>query len=81
MQTIRLQDLTPEVYTSESRDFQILCRLYDSSFNAIKYDTDSMKYLTDSRYIRSGMLPLLQTKLGMFTVGSIVIFFILNTII
>ena len=28
-----------------------------------------------------GFLNLLQTKLGMFTVGSIVIFFILNTII
>lgn len=71
MQTIRLQDLTPEVYTSESRDFQILCRLYDSIFNAIKYDTDSMKYLTDSRYIRSGVLPLLQTKLGFLTKKSL----------
>ena len=67
MQTIRAQNLIPEVYTDESRDFQILCRLYDSIYNGIKYDADSIKYIVDARNIQSGLLPLLQTKLGFLT--------------
>lgn len=71
METIRLQNLTPEVYTDESRDFQILCRLYDSIFNGIKHDADSIEYLTDTRFIKSNVLPLLQTKLGFFSKKNI----------
>lgn len=71
MDTIRFQNLTPEVYTDESRDFQVLCRLYDSIFNGIKYDTDSIKYIVDSKNIQSGLLPLLQTKLGFLTKKSL----------
>lgn len=67
MNTIRLQNLIPEVYTEESRDFQVLCRLYDSIFNGIKYDADSIKYITDTKFIQSSLLPLLETKLGFFT--------------
>ena len=71
METIRTQRLVPEVYTDESRDFQIFCRLYDSLFNGIKYDTDTIKYIVDTRNIQAGMLPLLQTKLGFFTKKSL----------
>ena len=71
MDTIRFQNLIPEVYTDESRDFQILCRLYDSIFNGIKYDTDSIKYIVDSKNIQSSLLPLLQTKLGFLTKKSL----------
>lgn len=67
MQTIRVQNLVPEVYTDESRDFQLFCRLYDSLFNGIKFDTDTIKYIVDTRNIQASMLPLLQTKLGFFT--------------
>ena len=67
MQTIRLQNLTPNVYTDESRDFQVLCRLFDSVFNGIKYDSDTIKYIVDTKNIQSSLLPLLQTKLGFLT--------------
>jgi len=67
MQTIRFQNLTPETYPAESRDFQLLCRLYDSIYNGVKYDTDSIIYLLDTWKIQSNMLPLLQTKLGFFS--------------
>ena len=67
MRTIRFQDMTPEVYTDESRDFQILCRLHDSIWNGVKFDAETIKYIIDSRNIQSGLLPLLQTKLGFLT--------------
>lgn len=67
MDTIRLQNMVPNAYIDDSRDFQLLCRLYDSIFNGIKFDTDTIKYINDSQLIRSNLLPLLQTKLGFFT--------------
>lgn len=67
MQTIRFQNLTPEAYPNESRDFQLLCRLYDSIYNGVKFDADSIIYLTDTWKMQSNALPLLQTKLGFFS--------------
>lgn len=67
MEVIRLQKETPEVYTAQSRDFQLLCRLYDCVINSIKFDVDSIKKITDTRKIRTNLLPLLQTKLGFFS--------------
>ena len=63
----RVQNNTPRVYYNESRDFQLIGRLYDCIINGIKHDIDSTSYLTDSKLIRSTMLQLLQTKLGFFT--------------
>ena len=63
----RVQTNTPRVYYNESRDFQVLGRLYDCVINGVKYDIDSMSYLTDSRKIRARVLQLLQTKLGFLT--------------
>lgn len=64
---IRLQNKVPPVYVEKSRDFQLLCRAYDIAFNAIKFDIDTTKKLTDTHLCRSNMLSLLQTKLGFFT--------------
>lgn len=64
---IRLQDKTPEVYCAESRDFQLLCRLYDCVLNGIKFDIDTIPDILDSMTCRASMLQLLQTKLGFFT--------------
>ena len=67
MKVIRLQDETPEVYTSQSRDFQLLCRVYDCLINSIKFDVDSIKKISSTRDIRTNLLPLLQTKVGFFS--------------
>lgn len=67
MEVIRLQNETPEVYTAQSRDFQVLCRAYDVLINSTKFDVDSIKKISDTSKIRSNMLPLLQTKLGFFS--------------
>ena len=67
MKVIRLQNETPEVYSMQSRDFQLLCRLYDCVINSIKFDVDGIKKITDTSKIRSNLLPLLQTKLGFFS--------------
>jgi hypothetical protein len=40
---LRTEDLTPEVYYKESRDFQYFGRLYDVIFNYIKCNVDLMK--------------------------------------
>lgn len=40
---LRTEDLTPEVYYKESRDFQYFGRLYDIIFNYIKCNVDLMK--------------------------------------
>lgn len=61
---IKFQNLLPGVYTSESRDFQILCRACDVLFNGAKYDIDSMISTLETSNIRNTLLPLLKTKLG-----------------
>ena len=67
MEVIRLQNKTPSVYTEESKDFQLLCRLYDCIVNGVKFDVDTMQYITDSAMCRTNILQLLQTKVGFFT--------------
>ena len=64
---IRLQDKTPEVYCSESRDFQLFCRLYDCVVNGVKFDIDTIPDILNAMTCRSSMLQLLQTKVGFFT--------------
>lgn len=67
MEVIRLQREIPEVYTDESRDFQLLCRVYDCVINSTKFDVDSIKKISSTRDIRTSLLPLLQTKIGFFS--------------
>ena len=67
MKLLRLQDNTPEIYTHESRDFQLFCRLYDCINNGFLYDASTIPSLLDTKKIRSNMLPLLKTKLGYFS--------------
>lgn len=67
MSMIRLQHQTPSVYTEESRDFQLLSRLYDCVINGIQFDVSTMTSILDTKTCRDIMLPLLQTKLGFFS--------------
>lgn len=66
MSLIRMQNNVPEVYVNQSRDFQLLCRMFDVIFNGIKFDVDTTSRLTDTKHIQSSLLKLLQTKLGFF---------------
>ena len=63
----RLQDNVPDVYVRKSRDFQLLCNLFDILNGAIKFDIDSMTDILDVRSCNDSLLPYLQTKLGFFT--------------
>ena len=66
-EAIKFQNLIPGVYTSESRDFQILCRACDVLFNGTKYDIDNIIEILDTSEIRNTLLPLLKTKLGFYS--------------
>ena len=55
MSIINVQEMTPQIYTEESRDFQLLSRLYDCVFNGMKFDTDSIVELIDTQQCRTIM--------------------------
>lgn len=63
---LRLQDNVPYVYPNESRDFQLLCRLFDGVNNSVISDIDSMTNIIESKNCNSVALGLLATKLGFF---------------
>ena len=63
---IRYQEMVPDVYIEESRDFQVLCIMYDFVLNALKYNIDSVQELTDTRSVKDTILPLLGDKLGIY---------------
>ena len=67
MSMIRSQHSTPSEYTKQSRDFQLLCRLYDMVYNGLQYDISTIPSILDTSICRDTVLPLLQTKLGFFT--------------
>lgn len=71
MHLIRTQDNVPDVYVRESRDFQLLCRLYDCVVNGAKLSADEIQYLIDTKFCTARLLQLLQTKLGFFTTHDI----------
>lgn len=66
----RLQDNVPQYLINESRDFQLLCRLYDCVNNGVKFSTESMLRIMDTTSCGSGFLKLLETRLGFFTKGN-----------
>jgi hypothetical protein len=63
---IRYQELVPDYYVEKSRDFQVLCRLYDFTLNATKYNIDSMNAITDTRRAKDTILPLIGDKFGIY---------------
>ena len=67
MSKFRLTNNVPDVYVNQSRDFQLLLRLYDSMFSGTKLDIDSMQGLINTSKSRNSILPLLATKVGFFT--------------
>ena len=67
MSIFRLQEHTPDVYPRKSRDFQLLCNLFDCMNGGIKFDIDSIRDITDTDLCNERLLNYLQTKLGFFT--------------
>ena len=63
----RLQNNVPEVYVQKSRDFQLLCRLFDSVFAGVKFSTDSVARTCNTKECNDKLLELLKLKLGLFT--------------
>ena len=67
MAIIRTKNNVPQVYVSESRDFQLFTRVLDFVQNALKYDIDAMLNSLSTRDIAETYLEHLQSKLGFFT--------------
>lgn len=67
MKIFRVQEHTPDVYPRKSRDFQLLCNIFDCLNNAVKYDIDSIRDTIDTNYCNDKLLNYLQTKLGFFS--------------
>ena len=67
MATVRTINRVPQIYVDRSRDFQLLCNLFDLVNNGVKFDIDTITTVNDTSRCRETMLPLLQHKLGFFT--------------
>ena len=61
---IRVQDLTPSVYYRQSRDFQMLGRLFDFALNSAKTNADMIYDVPASDAAGSKMIDLLSLTLG-----------------
>lgn len=67
MAIFRLQEHVPDVYARKSRDFQLLCNIFDCMNGGVKFDIDSIRDITDTDLCNERVINLLQTKLGFFT--------------
>ena len=61
---IKLQDYTPEVYYKQSRDFQMIGRLFDVVLNAVKTNADMIYDIPSSDAAGSDLIDLLVLTLG-----------------
>lgn len=62
-----VQNNVPEVYVDESRDFQLISKLYDLAFQCTRNSALSLKDVSDTMYCHSNLLPLIGTKVGFFS--------------
>lgn len=67
MKLLNVKKMIPDIYTQESRDFQLFCNIYSYVVNGVKWDSDSAGRVIDSSTCKTEFLTLLQTKLGFFT--------------
>jgi hypothetical protein len=67
MPLIRTKNDVPQVYVSESRDFQIFTRVLDFVQNAMKYDIDSILNSISTYDISDEYIEHLIHKVGFFT--------------
>lgn len=57
----------PNVYTNESRDFNIFEQIYDLAFNSCLFYTNKINYIKSVSKIDASLLPKLATYLGFIT--------------
>lgn len=67
MDIIRIANLLPEIYNSESRDFQLFTHILDLVQNSIKFDIDHITKIINTEEMPSEYLDNLQTKVGFLT--------------
>lgn len=63
---IRTQEMVPDYYIENSRDFQVLCRLMDYTYNSVKYNIDTMHSITETKFTKDTVLPLVGDKFGIY---------------
>ena len=63
----RVENNVPEVYVTQSRDFQLFSRLYDLVFQSSRFSIDSLEQVSDTMRCNDSLLPLIATKVGFFT--------------
>ena len=61
---IQFENLVPETYIDQSRDFQMFCALLDLAFNSCKHQIESMKYINVPELCPDNYLQYLSHKLG-----------------
>lgn len=66
MSIFRLSNNVPDVYVKQSRDFQLMCNLFDLMNNGVKFDIDTISSLSDTLTCRDSMMTYLQHKLGFY---------------
>lgn len=62
---IQIEKLTPDEYIEQSRDFQLLGRLFDCVINGAKLNSDSILFMLNTVAINDNYLELLKTKVGL----------------
>lgn len=67
MSFLKLKHNVPEVYVSESRDFQVLLHSLDLAQNAVMYDAKSILCSLDSMNCHEGIEDRLASKVGLFS--------------
>lgn len=67
MNRFRVQENVPDPYITHSRDFQMLCNLFDLMNNGVKFDIDTIKSLSESIRCPESLIKYLQHKLGFFS--------------
>lgn len=67
MAMIRTKNYVPDVYVSESRDFQLFLKVLDFVQNSLKYDIDTMLCSLSTQDIPGQYLERLKSKLGFYT--------------
>ena len=67
----RLDDNVPRIYVNESRDFQMLCRLFTYALNSPKYEAETLHYLNSGMLTNDRLLTNLCEKTGFMDGESI----------
>lgn len=63
----RIEHNVPDVYIQESRDFQLVARLYDLVIQSSRFSINSMEDIASSKYCNERLLELTKTKVGFFS--------------